>query len=61
MKVETVKNGLSNLTKVQMVRIDTEHDVRVTFWRKALKEGCCERKRARMVVSSTEKMDTKET
>jgi len=54
----SVKNGLSNLTKVQDGWDQYRNDVGSDFLSKALKEGCQERTRAWKGVSPTEKTDT---
>ena len=54
-----VKNGFSNLTKVQEGRDWPRKDVVNRRQKKALREGCRERKEARVVVSSREKMNNK--
>jgi len=52
-----VKNGFSDLTKVQEGRDRPRKDVMNRCQGKALSEGCRERKKAQMVVSSREKMN----
>src|SRR5882724_13358719 len=53
-----VKNGFSNLTKVQKGRDRQRKDVEGDHQGKALKEGCRERRWARMGVSSREEINT---
>src|SRR5882724_5929843 len=53
-----VKNGFSNPTKEQKGRDWPRKDVMNGCQGKALREGCHERKEARMGVSSREKMNT---
>ena len=55
----SVKNGLSDPTKVQDGQVQCRNDIKSDCERKAPKEGCRERERAQMGVSSTEKMNTK--
>src|SRR5882672_1934010 len=55
-----VKNGFSDLTKVQIGRDWPRKDVGCERQGKALEEGCREREAARKSVSSTEKINTKE-
>src|SRR5882724_6965947 len=54
-----VKNGFSNPTKAQEGRDWPRKDVMNRRRKKALCEGCRERKEARAVVSSREKMNNK--
>ena len=53
--LETVKNGFSDLTKVQEGWDRQGKDVMDDCQGKALREGCCERKKAWVSVSSREK------
>ena len=54
----TVKNGFSDPTKVQKGRDQQRKDVEGDRQGKALKEGCRERRWARMGVSSREEINT---
>ena len=54
-----VKNGFSNPTKAQEGRDWPRKDLMNRHRKKALREGCHERKEARAVVSSREKMNNK--
>ena len=54
-----VKNGFSNLTKAQEGRDWPRKEVMNRHQKKALREGCRERKEARAVVSSRGKMNNK--
>src|SRR5882724_10470309 len=54
---KTVKNGFSDLTKVQEGRDRPRKDVMNRCRGKALSEGCHERKKAWTVVSSREKIN----
>src|SRR5882724_11619391 len=56
-QVNAVKNGFSDPTKVQEGRDRPRKDVMNRHQRRALSEGCRERKKARMVVSSREKIN----
>ena len=56
---ESVKNGFSNPTKAQEGRDWPRKDVVNRHRKKALCEGCHERKEARAVVSSREKTNNK--
>jgi len=53
----SVKNGFSDLTKVQEGRDRPRKDVMNRHRGRALSEGCHERKKAQMVVSSREKIN----
>jgi len=53
-----VKNGFSDPTKVQKGQDRQRKDVEGDRQGKALKEGCCERRWARMSVSSREEINT---
>ena len=54
----TVKNGFSDPTKEQEGQDQPRKDIMNRCQVKALREGCCERKEARMSVSSREKKKT---
>src|SRR5882724_4812326 len=52
-----VKNGFSDPTKAQECQDRPRKDIMNRRRRKALSEGCCERKKAWTVVSSREKIN----
>jgi len=57
--VSAVKNGLSNLTKVQEGQDQLGNSIKSDHQGKALKEGCHETREAQMGVYSIERMNIK--